>query len=61
MVVHVSHDNVLTKTVEGREIIKMYYQLSPVLVAAMENDEEFKEEVKEIMDQILPLVRTGLE
>ena len=54
-------DNVLTKTVEGREIIKLYYQLSPVIVAAMKNDEEFKEEMKEIMNQILPLVRAGLE
>ena len=54
-------DNVLSTTAEGREIIKLYYQLSPVIVAAMENDEEFKEEVKEIMDQILPIVRTGLE
>ena len=54
-------DTVLSTTAEGREIIRLYYQLSPVLVAAMENDEDFKEEVKEIMDQILPIVREGLE
>ena len=54
-------DNVLSTTAEGREIIKLYYQLSPVIVAAMENDGEFKEEVREIMDQILPIVRIGLE
>ena len=30
--------------------IYKYYQCSPVIVKAMEEDEEFKEEVKEMMD-----------
>ena len=43
-------DNVLGKTPEGKEIIKLYYQWSPEVVRAMEEDEEFKEEVKKKID-----------
>ena len=49
-------DNVLSKTHEGRELIKLYYQWSPVIVRAMEADEEFKQEVKELVDELLPLI-----
>jgi len=50
-------DNVLSQTEEGRELIRLYYQWSPVIVKAMEEDDEFKEEVKEMIDGILPLIR----
>jgi len=49
-------DNVLSKTPEGREIIRLYYQLSPVILKAMEGDEAFKEEVKEMIDGVVLLV-----
>ncbi len=49
-------DNILSQNPEGRELIKMYYQWSPVIIAAMENDEEFREEVREIIDGVLGLV-----
>jgi len=49
-------DNVLTHTPEGQEVIKLYYQWNPVIVKAMEEDEEFKEEVKEMIDGVLGLV-----
>jgi len=49
-------DNILNKTPEGRELIKLYYHLSPAIVKAMEKDEEFKEEVKELIDGVLGLV-----
>lgn len=42
-------DNVLSQTSGGQEAIKLYYEWSPVIVEAMENDEEFKEYVKEMM------------
>lgn len=32
-----------------REIIRLYYQLSTVIVRAMEKDEGFKEEIKELI------------
>jgi hypothetical protein len=49
-------DNVLIQTPEGQEIIRLYYQWSPSIVQAMEEDEEFKEEVKEMVDGVLELI-----
>jgi hypothetical protein len=49
-------DNILSKSREGRELIRLYYQWSPVIVKAMENDEEFKEEVKDMIDGVLLLI-----
>jgi len=49
-------DNVLSQTHEGRELIKLYYQWSPIIVRIMKRDEEFKQEVKDIVDEILPLI-----
>ena len=46
-------DNVLNKTAEGQEIIRLYYQLSPAVVKAMENNQECKEEGKEMIDAVL--------
>ena len=54
-------DNVLNNTPEGQQIIKMYYQWTPVIIEAMEKDEEFKEEVKEIIDAVLPIIRGQVE
>jgi hypothetical protein len=52
--------NVLSKTSEGREIIRLYYEWSPVIVKAMEEDEEFKKEVKKFFDTIVPLIKNAL-
>ena len=49
-------DNVLARTSEGQEIIRLYYQWSPAIVKAMQGDEEFKEEVKEMIEGILLLI-----
>ena len=49
-------DKVLSKTQEGQELIKLYYQWSPVIVKAMEADEEFKQEVKDIVDEVLEMI-----
>jgi hypothetical protein len=48
-------DEVLSKTPVGQEIIRLYYEWSPAIVKAMEEDEEFKSEVKELIDGILPV------
>ena len=48
-------DNLLGKTPEGKEIIRLYYEWSPSIVKAMEGDDEFTNEVKEIIDKILPV------
>jgi hypothetical protein len=49
-------DDVLSTTPTGREIIRLYYQWSPAIVKAMEEDEEFREEVKELLNHILQLI-----
>jgi hypothetical protein len=49
-------DNVLSQTPEGQELIILYYQWSPLIVKAMEEDESFKEEVKEMIDEVLSLM-----
>jgi parallel beta-helix repeat protein len=54
-------DNVLSQTPEGQELIELYYQWSPVIVKAMEEDEEFKEDIKEMIDGILPLIGKEIE
>jgi hypothetical protein len=49
-------DKMLKKTPEGQELIRLYYKWSPLILRAMEEDEEFKEEVKKMIDGILPLI-----
>jgi hypothetical protein len=52
-------DGVLTQSPEGRELIRLYYEWSPVIVKAMEEDEEFKKEVREMVDGVLELIGGG--
>jgi len=54
-------DTALSQTPEGKELIKLYYEWSPVIMKAMEEDEEFEQEVKEIIDGVLPLIREIVE
>ena len=51
-------DTVLSKTPEGQELITLYYQWSPAIVRAMEEDEEFKNMIKEIVEAVLPILRS---
>ncbi|MDD1698920.1 MAG: hypothetical protein LUQ36_11195, partial [Methanoregula sp.] len=46
-------DHVLQATPEGREIVHLYYGWSPFIVSMIENDTEFREELRDIMDEIL--------
>jgi len=54
-------DEVLNKTPEGQEIISLYYEWSPYIVKAMEQDESFRGEVIEMIDAILPLIGGDVE
>ena len=54
-------DNVLMKTREGRELVKLYYQWSPVIVKAMAEDELLKEELREIVESVLSIVTGEVE
>ncbi len=49
-------DDVLSQTPVGQEIIRLYYELSPVIVRVMEEDEEFKEEAKKMIEGVLILI-----
>ncbi|MBW2222490.1 MAG: hypothetical protein JRF22_08190 [Deltaproteobacteria bacterium] len=51
----------LARTPEGRELIRLYYQWSPAIVKGMEEDEELKQEVKEMIDGILPTIGEEIE
>jgi hypothetical protein len=54
-------DNVLNTTPEGQELIKLYYELSPIIVEIMEEDGEFEAQLKEMIDGMLPLIREIVE
>jgi hypothetical protein len=49
-------DEVLSKTPEGRSLINLYYELSPALAQAIEQDEEFKQEIRGIIESIIPAI-----
>ena len=49
-------DNVLSQIPEGQELIRLYYEWSPAIVKAIEEDEEFKEEIKEMVDGVVELI-----
>jgi hypothetical protein len=46
-------DKVLNQTPEGQEIIRLYYELSFTIVQMLEEDEEFRAQVKEMIDGVL--------
>ena len=50
-------DTTLSQTQKGREIIRQYYNFSPVLVEAMKADEGFKNEVRDVIDEALMIIR----
>jgi hypothetical protein len=50
-------DTVLSTTPEGQELIKLYYQWSPLIVAAMKEDDHFKEELKSLLDEVIVLIK----
>ena len=54
-------DKVLNKTPMGQEIIRLYYQWSPMIVEMIENDREYKGWVKEKLEEILPLIEGTLK
>ena len=49
-------DNVLNKTQEGRELIRLYYKWSPAIVKAMGGDKELKEQMEELIDGVLSMI-----
>lgn len=54
-------DEVLIKSIEGQALIKLYYELSPGIVMAMEKDEKLKKQLRQMVDGILPIIRNEIE
>jgi len=54
-------DHVLSHTREGRECIKLYYKWSPAIVKAMKEDTKFKDEVKQMIDDMLLMIAGTME
>ena len=50
-------DEVLTKTPVGQKLIKLYYEWSPAIVEAMEENETFKKQVKKVIKGILSVIK----
>ena len=54
-------DNIFSQTTEGRALIKLYYLWNPIIVKAMEEDEQLQEEVKELIDSVLPMIQDAMD
>jgi hypothetical protein len=54
-------DATLSTTPEGQEMIRLYYQWSPALTRAIQNDEAFGKRVKEITDRVLLMITKGAQ
>jgi hypothetical protein len=54
-------DEVLSKTPIGRAYIRLYYEWSPVIVQAMEEDDEFKAWVKETIENLMPMIERAMK
>ena len=54
-------DIILSTTSEGRELIKLYYQWSPSIVKALDNDESFKKEFEAMINTVLPMIEKLIE
>ena len=46
-------DEILNQTPAGQELTRLYYELSPVIVEIINEDEEFKAQVKEMIDGVV--------
>ena len=54
-------DRILTKTASGRELIRLYYALSPAAVHLAREDAAFKQNVKALIAGVLPLMRDAVQ
>ena len=54
-------DDVFSKSLEGQELIKLYYQWSPFIINAMEADKEFKQEIKDMIAEVLSMIKDEVE
>lgn len=53
-------DTVLSRTPEGKALIRLYYLLSPLTVKAMKGDRVFQEKVRVMIDDAMPAIEAAL-
>lgn len=49
----VFRDEVLSTTPEGRQLVDLYYRLSPLIAQTLKDDEELKNELRTLLDSLL--------
>jgi hypothetical protein len=49
-------DVILNQTIEGQELIRVYYEWSPIITRLMQEDEVFKEDVQGMIEEVLLLI-----
>ncbi len=49
----VFRDEALSTTPEGRQLVDLYYRLSPLIAQTLENDEEFKNKLRVLLDSLI--------
>ena len=54
-------DNVLNRTIQGQELIELYYEWNSLIIRFIPADEGLKKDLKEMIDGFLPLVRKAVE
>ena len=54
-------DEVLSPTLVGQKAIKLYYDWSSSIVKLMEEDEEFEHDIKEMINEALPMVKEAVQ
>ena len=51
----------MIKTSKGQALIELYYGWNPARVKGMEEDEEFRREVEEMINGILPMIKESVK
>jgi len=54
-------DDVLRSTPEGKQLIELYYRWSPLVLKVMVEDEEFEDEIRNMLGGILPRIKKSLK
>lgn len=54
-------DEVLSRTKDGQELIKIYYQLSPLIVNLIKEDSKLRSEIENMVNEALSLIRGGVK
>ena len=50
-------DTVLQKTTAGKGLIELYYSLSPLSVDLLHSDEDLRNQVKQLLDSSMPMIK----